>query len=133
MFNSYLQDTLCSCFVWNKRFLVLYFYLPGTTPVDYFDSVLTNLSQSRPATCCHPDKTMEMATCGNGVSCIGACSALGASFCPTGDCFADCGEISTQHSACIMDMEDHKSFWCFTPEDKQIECDARQCPLKWGK
>ena len=25
-----------------------------------------------------------------------------------------------------MDMEDHKSFWCSTPEDKQIECDARQ-------
>ena len=42
-------------------------------------------------TCCLPDKTSEVATCGQGASCAGQCSALGASLCPSGHCTYDPG------------------------------------------
>ena len=36
-----------------------------------------------------PDYTTKNATCGQGVSCQGQCSALGASLCPSGNCTDD--------------------------------------------
>ena len=54
--------------------------------------------------CCHLNNTIELAACGDGVSCAGSCSALGASLCPSGNCTGDCeipfgqedGEIQTR-------------------------------------
>jgi len=54
--------------------------------VDFFDDALTHSNRSSNVTCCHPDNTIEVATCGQGASCAGACSALDASLCPRGNC-----------------------------------------------
>ena len=58
---------------------------------------LTSMTKSSPTTkntstvyCCHTNNTIELATCGLGVSCAGNCSALGATLCPSGNCTGDC-------------------------------------------
>ena len=66
---------------------------PGNTTtvpsVDFFDNAFTYSNHTSKVTCCHPDNTFEVATCGQGASCAGQCSALGASLCPSGDCTDD--------------------------------------------
>ena len=57
-----------------------------TSSVDFFDNAFTFSNHSSNVTCCHPDNTFEVATCGQGASCAGACSALDASLCPSGNC-----------------------------------------------
>ena len=63
---------------------------PGSTTdassVDFFDDAFTNSKNRSTVTCCHPDNPSLMATCGQGDSCAGACSALDASLCPSGNC-----------------------------------------------
>ena len=57
--------------------------------MDFFDNAYTFANHSSNVTCCKQDNTFEMqlnATCGQGVSCAGQCSALGAMLCPSGDC-----------------------------------------------
>ena len=60
-----------------------------TSSVDFFDNAFTFSNHSSNVTCCHPDNTFEVATCGQGASCAGQCSALGASLCPAGECSDD--------------------------------------------
>ena len=57
--------------------------------MDFFDDAFTSSNQMSKVTCCHPDNTFEVATCGQGASCAGQCSALGASLCPSGECTDD--------------------------------------------
>ena len=57
--------------------------------MDFIDTALTSSSHLSKVTCCLPDKTSEVATCGQGASCAGQCSALGASLCPSGNCTDD--------------------------------------------
>ena len=68
-------------------------WCPGNTTttasVDFFDNAFTNSKNRSTVTCCHPDNTFEVATCGQGASCAGACSALDASLCPSGICTDD--------------------------------------------
>ena len=54
--------------------------------MDFFDNAFTYSNRSSNVTCCHPDKPSLIATCGQGASCAGACSALDASLCPSEDC-----------------------------------------------
>ena len=70
-----------------------------TSSVDFFDNAFTYSIGSSTVTCCHPDNTFEVATCGQGASCAGQCSALGASLCPSGNCTEDPGtcEIDFNH------------------------------------
>ena len=68
------------------------YFLGNTTTVpsvDFFDNAFTFSNNVSKVTCCHPDNTPKVATCGQGVSCEGQCSALGASLCPSGEC-TDC-------------------------------------------
>ena len=57
--------------------------------MDFFDNAFTFSNHTSNVTCCHPDNTLEVATCGQGASCAGQCSALGASLCPSGKCTDD--------------------------------------------
>ena len=57
--------------------------------MDFIDTVLTSSSHLSNVTCCLPDKTSTVATCGQGASCAGQCSALEASLCPSGNCTDD--------------------------------------------
>ena len=57
--------------------------------MDFIDTALTSSSHLSNVTCCLPDKTSKVATCGQGASCAGQCSALEASFCPSGHCTDD--------------------------------------------
>ena len=52
--------------------------------------MFTFLNSTANVTCCHPNTTSELVTCGLGASCAGKCSALGASLCPSGNCSGDC-------------------------------------------
>ena len=57
--------------------------------MDFFDNAFTYSNRSSNITCCHPDNTFEVATCGQGASCAGQCLALGALLCPSGNCTDD--------------------------------------------
>ena len=77
----------------SDTWLVFDYWLSGnkdSTSVDFFDNVFTFANESVTVNCCHPNNTIELATCGLGASCAGNCSALGASLCPSGDCTGDC-------------------------------------------
>ena len=73
-----------------SRFESINPWFPGDTKtalsVDFFDNVFTFSNHSSSVTCCRPDNTIELVTCGQGASCAGQCSALGASLCPSGKC-----------------------------------------------
>ena len=58
--------------------------------IVFFDNVFTFSNGSVNVACCHLNHTIELATCGLGVSCGGSCSTLGAFLCPSGDCSGDC-------------------------------------------
>ena len=62
----------------------------NATSIDFFDQVFTNHKKNVTVYCCHTNNTIELATCGLGVSCAGNCSALGATLCPSGNCTGDC-------------------------------------------
>ena len=62
----------------------------NTTTIDFFEDVFTFSNKSVTVNCCHPNNTIELATCGLGTSCAGNCSALGASLCPSGNCSGNC-------------------------------------------
>ena len=57
--------------------------------MDFFENAVTFWNNTSNVTCCHPDKTSTNVTCGQGFSCEGQCSALGASLCPSGNCTDD--------------------------------------------
>ena len=57
--------------------------------MDFFDNAFTFSNHTSNVTCCHPDNTPKVVTCGQGASCAGQCSALGASLCPSGECTDD--------------------------------------------
>ena len=62
----------------------------NTPSVDFFDNAFTFSTNVSEVTCCLPDNTPRVVTCGQGVSCEGQCSALdGASLCPSGNCTGD--------------------------------------------
>ena len=65
------------------------YFLGTTSSVDFFDHAFTFSNHTSNVTCCHPNNTFEVATCGQGASCAGQCSALGASLCPSGKCTDD--------------------------------------------
>ena len=70
----------------------------NTTTIDFFENAFTFSNTSVTVNCCHPNNTIELATCGRGASCAGSCSSLGASLCPSGDCSGNC-EISFEQDA----------------------------------
>lgn len=53
----------------------------STTYADFFDSSFTFFNDSIQVGCCAPDLTLTKVTCGQGTSCVGQCSAIGASLC----------------------------------------------------
>ena len=57
--------------------------------VDFFDSSFTYFNESIEVPCCSPNATSTDVTCGQGTSCIGQCSAIGASLCLSGNCTED--------------------------------------------
>ena len=57
--------------------------------MDFFENAVTFWNNTSNVTCCHPDNTSTNVTCGQGASCAGQCSALGASLCPSGNCTDD--------------------------------------------
>ena len=57
--------------------------------VDFFDSSFTYFNESIEVPCCSPNATLTDVTCGQGTSCIGQCSAIGASLCLSGNCTED--------------------------------------------
>ena len=57
--------------------------------VDFFDSSFTYFNESIEVPCCSPNATLTAVTCGQGTSCIGQCSAIGASLCLSGNCTGD--------------------------------------------
>ena len=59
------------------------------TEVDFFDSAFTFTNESIEVGCCSPNTTLTKVTCGQGTSCTGECSAIGASLCPSGTCTED--------------------------------------------
>ena len=95
----------------------------NTTSVDFFENVFTFLNESVTVNCCHPNNTLELATCGLGASCAGSCSALGATLCPSGDCTGDCevpfeeeetnpNETSRRSPAIYVNPPSWKFKWC---------------------
>ena len=62
----------------------------NATSIDFFENVFTFLNESVSITCCHPNNTIKLASCGLGASCAGKCSAFGALLCPSGNCSGDC-------------------------------------------
>ena len=58
--------------------------------INFFDNVFTFHNESVTVNCCHENNTLELAACGLGASCAGACSALGAVLCPSGNCSGSC-------------------------------------------
>ena len=82
--HSFLFDLL----IWSKP----HFFIIGnttTTEVDFFDSAFTFTNESIEVGCCSPNTTLTKVTCGQGTSCTGECSAIGASLCPSGNCTED--------------------------------------------
>ena len=82
--HSFLVDLL----IWSKP----HFFIIGnttTTEVDFFDSAFTFTNESIEVGCCSPNTTLTKVTCGQGTSCTGECSAIGASLCPSGTCTED--------------------------------------------
>ena len=61
----------------------------STTYADFFDSSFTFFNESIQVRCCSPGLTLTNVTCGQGTSCIGQCSAIGASLCLSEVCTAD--------------------------------------------
>merc|ERR1712223_1801623 len=61
----------------------------STTYADFFDSSFTFFNESIQVRCCSPDLKLTNVTCGQGTSCIGQCSAIGASLCLSGNCTED--------------------------------------------
>ena len=57
--------------------------------VDFFDSSFTYFNESIEVPCCSPNATLTDVTCGQGTSCVGQCSAIGASLCLSGNCTED--------------------------------------------
>ena len=86
-------STILSRLVWILDQIGFDDWLSGntnSTAVNFFDNVFTFVNQSVIVNCCHPNNTIELATCGFGASCAGSCSDLGASLCPSGNCTGDC-------------------------------------------
>ena len=59
------------------------------TDIDFFESSFTFSNESFEVGCCARDTTLTNVTCGRGTSCIGQCSAIEASLCPSGNCTGD--------------------------------------------
>ena len=57
-----------------------------TLNLDFFDSAFTFSNESIQVPCCARDTTLTNVTCGEGLSCTGQCSAIGATLCPSGNC-----------------------------------------------
>ena len=57
-----------------------------TTDVEFFDSAFTFSNESIEVGCCARDTSLTKVICGQGSSCIGQCSAIEASLCPSGNC-----------------------------------------------
>ena len=58
--------------------------------IDFFEHAMSFSNHSILVHCCHADKIVKIANCGQGASCAGSCLALGATLCPSGDCAGDC-------------------------------------------
>ena len=93
----------------------------NATSVEFFDNVFTFFNESVAVNCCHPNKTIEVATCGLGASCAGSCSALAASLCPSGDCTGECELPFEQETAdhregssgiSVATIDQRKIKWC---------------------
>ena len=55
--------------------------------IDFFEASFTYSNASIEVGCCsHITQTLTNVTCGLGASCVGQCSALDASLCPSGNC-----------------------------------------------
>ena len=78
-------------FIHSQLFLGIAISKGNTTKsdVDFFDSAFTFLNESIEVGCCARDTTLTNVTCGQGTSCIGQCSAIDASLCPSGNCTED--------------------------------------------
>ena len=70
--------------------------LTGVAPtfwMDLYDQGITAQNESVDVTCCLPDLSEMLVSCGAGVSCSGHCGARGATLCPSGDCQVTCVSI----------------------------------------
>ena len=99
---------------------------PFEVTLNYFDESFTFSGNLKSITCCHPDNTIEVRTCGQGASCRGQCSALGASLCPSGVCTDD-------PETCKLGINDHNHGSTDTLSPSQLDwCtnSKHQCSVK---
>ena len=75
----------------NTKYILIHIFTDNatTTDVDFFDSAFTFSNESIEVGCCARDSSLTNVTCGRGTSCIGQCSAIQASLCPSGNCTED--------------------------------------------
>ena len=78
-----------------------------TLNLDFFDSAFTFSNESIQVPCCARDTTLTNVTCGQGTSCIGQCSAIGASLCPSGNCTEDPADCRPNLESDEEEEEDH--------------------------
>ena len=100
--------------------------------INFFENIFTFSNESVTVHCCHPNNTIELATCGLGTSCLGSCSLLGAQLCPSGDCSGDCqlpvdqgmdqNRTQTRSSALANAVQ-----WCTRPMYQCDVCKHRSC------
>ena len=103
------------------------YFFTGTL-IDFFDNAFTSSQNLTEVTCCGPDETTINVTCGQGASCAGQCSAVGAMLCPSQICTDDpktCeldfndnrnedenGEQQTGGSGSVATLSSHQLNWC---------------------
>ena len=77
--------------LWKLTKFLIFFFKDNTTTsdVDFFDSSFTFFNDSIEVSCCASDNSLTKVICGRGTSCIGQCSAIEASLCPSGRCTGD--------------------------------------------
>ena len=99
--------------------------------MDFFDTAFTYSNHTSKVTCCHKNNTLEVATCGQGASCAGQCSALGASLCPSGNCTDDPRTCDLDFSRSVEDGQGGGSTATYTGSDLSFCTNSKhQCRVR---
>ena len=108
--------------------------------MDFFDIAFTFSNHTSNVTCCHPNNTFEVATCGQGASCVGQCLALGATLCPSGECTDDPRTCDLKFRSELAEDEQRVAWsdlsWCTNSQHqcrvrKHRDCCYNPNCLKW--
>ena len=114
--------------------------------MDHFDNAFTASEHMNKVTCCRPDNIPKVVTCGQGASCAGQCSALGASLCPSGKCtddprtcnleFRSDDDVEEESEGSIATLSPYQLDWCTNSKHQcrvreHMECCYNPNCLKW--